>query len=290
MRHNEAVTHEHVPLDAAALRAALGPTVGRLEVVPRTGSTNVDLRAALAADPAAWPDLSVLVADHQDAGRGRSGRDWHTPPGTSLTASFLVRPGAVPPSSFGWLTLLGALAVVRALEGLGLRAGAKWPNDVVVDAGPRAGAIDGWGTGRKVAGVLGEVAAEGLVLGIGVNVAQEQAELPVAWAASLATLGAALGDRPREELLVALAEQLRALVERWRSAGGDAVAAGLVAEYVAVSATLGRPVAVEAPGGGVVAGVAEHIADDGGLLVRRADGELVLVRSGDVHHVRLRGV
>lgn len=290
MRHNEAVTREHVPLDPDVLRAGLGPAVGRIDVVPRTGSTNADLLAALAADPAAWPDLSVLVADHQDAGRGRAGRDWQTPRGTSLTVSFLVRPGEVPPSAFGWLTLLGALAVVRALEALGLRARAKWPNDVVVDAVPGAVAIDGWGTGRKVAGVLGEVAAEGLVLGIGVNVAQEQVELPVPWAASLVTLGATLGDRPREELLVALADQLRLLVERWRTARGDAVAAGLVAEYVAVSATLGRPVVVEAPGGAVVPGVAEHIADDGGLLVRRPDGELVLVRSGDVHHVRLREV
>lgn len=281
---------ERATLDRDFLQARLGGVVGRLEVVDRTGSTNADLAAAVRADAAAWPDFSVLVADHQAAGRGRAGRDWQTPRGTSLTASFLVRPGDVPASSFGWLTLVGALAVVRAVGSVELVARAKWPNDVVVDAGRGAREVDGWGSGRKVAGVLGEVVDDALVLGIGINVHQEAGELPVPWAASLASLGAPLADRAREQLLGSLAEQLWLLVEGWRVARGDAVAAGLVAEYAAASATLGRAVVVETPGGGVVAGVAEHVADDGGLLVRLADGELALVRTGDVHHVRLGAV
>ncbi len=284
------MTTERLPLDADVLRHRIGADVApRLELVARAGSTSTELAAAVRADPGAWPDFAVYVADHQAAGRGRAGRDWSTPPGTALTASFLLRPG-VPSSSFGWAGLLGGLAVVRALGAFGLVARAKWPNDVVVDAPVGSDEVDGWGLGRKVAGVLGEVVDDAVVLGIGVNVLQEPDELPVPWAGSLAGLGALVGERAREDLLVVLAHQLWHLDERWRAAGGDAAAAGLVEEYAAASATLGRAVAVERPGGSVVTGVAEGIADDGGLLVRRVDGERELVRTGDVHHLRLRDV
>lgn len=282
------MTSQRAPLDAEALRARLGDVVPRLELVTRAGSTSTDLAAAIRAEPEAWPHLSAFVADHQAAGRGRAGRDWSTPPGTALTVSFVLRPG-VPADSLGWAGLLGGLAVVRALGGFGLVARAKWPNDVVVEA-RGAAEIDGWGSGRKVAGILGEVVDDAVVLGIGVNVLQAPAELPVPWAASLDSLGAVLGEHARADLLVVLTHQLWHLEERWRTAGGDAAAAGLVEEYAAASATLGRAVAVELPGGGVVTGTAEGIADDGGLVVRRLDGERELVRAGDVHHLRLRDV
>jgi len=278
------------PLEVTGLHERLGTDlVPRLEVVSRAGSTSSELAAAATAEPSAWPDFSVYVADHQAEGRGRAGRGWSTPPGAALTASFLLRPG-VPPSSFGWVGLLGALAVVRAVGAFGLVARAKWPNDVLVEAPSDAPEVDGWGRGRKVAGILGEVVGDVVVLGIGVNVLQTPDELPVPWAGSLATLGAALGATAREDLLVVLAHQLWHLDERWRAADGDAAAAGLVEEYATVSATLGRAVAVERPGGEVVAGVAEGVADDGGLLVRRVDGEREVVRAGDVHHLRLPGV
>src|SRR5690606_36993638 len=144
------MTSEHPALDAAALEARLGDLVARLEVRARAGSTNAELGAAVRAEPEAWPDFSVLVADHQESG------SW-------LAVSFLLRPG-VPPSSFGWVSRLGALAAVRAVGAFGLVARAKWPNDVVV--GVRGAAhVDGWGSNRKVAGVLGEVVGDAVVLG-----------------------------------------------------------------------------------------------------------------------------
>ncbi|WP_127129617.1 biotin--[acetyl-CoA-carboxylase] ligase [Georgenia sp. SYP-B2076] len=136
--------------------------------VARTGSTNSDLRAAAATDPGAWPHLSVLVTDQQDAGRGRAGRTWVTAPGTALTASVLLRP-RVPAERLAWVTLLGGLAVQRATAELaGVRTGIKWPNDVlVVGAGDED--VPGWGRDRKVAGILAEVllpagGAEGAVV------------------------------------------------------------------------------------------------------------------------------
>ena len=85
-------------LRADELRSLLlvpnGP-LARVEIVDVTASTNSDVVADLRADPASWPDGSVLVAEHQAGGRGRAGRTWETPAGTSLTCTFVVRP-AVP--------------------------------------------------------------------------------------------------------------------------------------------------------------------------------------------------
>lgn len=257
--------------------------VPRLEVVPRAGSTNSEM-ARSAAD---WPDFGVLLAEHQEAGRGRAGREWTTPPGTSLTVSVMLRP-PVPQERWAWAGLLGALAVVRAVGAFGLLAWAKWPNDVVVDS--HAAHVDGWGSLRKVAGVLAEVVPGGIVLGIGVNVLQRTEELPVPWASSLASLGAQVPERPREELVVHLVRQLWQLDERWRAHDGDAAEAGLLEEYAAACRTLGRPVAVTLPGGEVLAGTAEGLATDGALVVRTAEGQRELVRAGDVQHLRVPGV
>src|SRR5690625_735911 len=87
----------------------------RVSVVDQVESTSTMLREAAVAEPGGWPHLSVLVAEHQTAGRGRSGRSWSTPRGSALTASILVRPH-VPRHRLAWLTLLTGLAVVRALD------------------------------------------------------------------------------------------------------------------------------------------------------------------------------
>lgn len=178
------------------------PGLERLVVVERTGSTNDDLRSALTGadgrlDPcaaAAWPHISALWAHYQDAGRGRAGRHWITPPGSALTVSFVLRP-LVPAAALAWLPLLAGLAVRDVVDAILIaarvpwRAGTKWPNDVVLvpegragtvgaGAGTTAGAagagtgtspapepieIPGWGRARKVAGILAEFipAAEG---------------------------------------------------------------------------------------------------------------------------------
>jgi len=270
------------PLVPDAVRAALAGVVptglGRVEVVPRTGSTSSDLMAAATADPAAWPDRSVLVTDHQTAGRGRSGRTWETPAGEALTFSVLLRP-RVPADRLGWLPLLGGLAVVRALEDLGVEAGLKWPNDVlVVDAAEQ---LPGWGRHRKVAGVLGELGADAAVLGIGVNV--HQRTLPVPSATSLAVCGITV---PRSVLLATVLAELVALDERWRAADGDASAVELAAECAAVCLTLGAQVRVSRPGGAVLTGHAIGLSDHGALRVADDDGHVHVVLAGDVEHLR----
>jgi BirA family biotin operon repressor/biotin-[acetyl-CoA-carboxylase] ligase len=275
------------PLTADVVRRAVAGVfpggLGRVEVVGRTGSTSTDLVAGALSDADAWPDRSVLVADHQMAGRGRSGRTWETPAGQALTFSVLLRPG-VPVERFGWLSLLAGLAVTRAIDALGATVRLKWPNDVLVaDAGEP---IAGWGRRRKVAGVLGEVVvgqAGGpmAVVGIGVNV--HQRVMPVPTATSLASCGV---RAERVGLMVAVLGWLVGLDDRWRAAGGDAVAAGLADECAAACETLGASVRVVMPGGGVLEGLASGLSGDGGLLVVDAAGREHVVLAGDVERVR----
>lgn len=278
-----------MPLTADAVAAALAAQglagrLGPVRVVERTGSTSTDLVAA-AREGA--PDRAVLVADHQDAGRGRAGRGWQTPAGTALTVSVLLRP-QVDVHAFGWLALMGGLAVVRALAGLGCEAVIKWPNDVLL---PGVGAedLDGWRRDRKVAGVLGDVVtgpdpAPAAVLGIGVNVAQGAADLPVPHATSLAAVG-----RPvdRVGLLAGVVGELVRLDDAWRTADGDAASAELAAAVAAVCATLGSPVRVERPGGDVLEGEAVSLGADGALRVADRSGRVHAVLAGDVAHVRM---
>lgn len=254
----------------------------------RTGSTNADLRAAALADPPAWPHGAVLVADHQDAGRGRAGRTWQTPAGTALTASVLLRPG-VPAETFGWLPLLVGLAVQRATSALvpGAGVSVKWPNDVVA-AGAGDDDVEGWGHVRKLAGILVEALPApppAAVAGIGVNVAQSAGELPVPWATSLRLLGSR-AEVP--EVLDAVGGELMPLLRRWSAAGGDVETAGLHAEVSAACTTLGTDVRVDLPGGSGPSGRAVGLDRNGHLLVDTGEA-VTAVAAGDVHHLRAAG-
>ena len=112
------------------------------------------------------PHLSLVVADEQTAGRGRSGRAWFTPRGAGLAFSLILRPEQIESASIPRLTGLGALAVCEVLQSkYDLQAQIKWPNDVLVG-------------GRKLTGVLVEADWQGdeirsAVLGIGINVAPD---------------------------------------------------------------------------------------------------------------------
>ncbi|WP_062287991.1 biotin--[acetyl-CoA-carboxylase] ligase [Demequina phytophila] len=262
------------PLTEAALADLVPGTLSRVTVLPASPSTNTRLLALAGAAPEEWPHLSALVADHQTAGRGRAGRAWVTPQGAALTASFLVRPAHVAREDYGWAPLVAGLATVRALRRLGVGAWLKWPNDVVVEAGARE--IPGWGRWRKVVGILCETVPgdDALVAGIGINVSQGSAELPVPHAASLASLGATSLDRVA--LLRALAAELRDAFGMW-DAGADM--RGAVEQ---VTATLGWDVAVDVPAGPPVAGRALGLTPDGALVVRTVSGEEKVLHAGDV--------
>jgi BirA family biotin operon repressor/biotin-[acetyl-CoA-carboxylase] ligase len=279
------VVNEGDQMDGTDLALPAVHGMWTLDVVASTGSTNADLLARAAVEPAG-PEGRVLVAEEQTAGRGRHGRAWLSVPGESLTFSVLLRPASVPPDRRGWLSLLTGVAVASAVSTLGgVHAVLKWPNDVL--AGD-----------RKLAGILAEQSPDGaaVVVGVGLNVATPAGALPVAPSGLAPTsLAAEAGGVPvsRENLLLGLLDQL----ERWYiafRADPDPRNAGLLAEYRALCATLGRPVRVELPGGRVLTGTAADIDADGRLLVRESaagrqaapDTPLVAVSAGDVVHVR----
>jgi len=279
------------PLDRDALCAALLLPVGplsRLGIVAATGSTNADLAAALSAHPENWPDCSVLIAEHQQAGRGRSGRSWATPAGAAVTLSVVLRPAGVPQEAFGWLPLLAGVATAAAIREVAqVPAVVKWPNDVLV-AQPELEELAGWGHRRKIAGILAEAVATpsgpAVVLGIGVNVSQTPSELPVESAISLAT--AASVRVSREALVRALLRAVGERYRRWCEVRGDAAACGLAAETSALCATLGERVTVDRPGGEVLTGLAEALSGSGALIIVDDAGVRHEVLAGDVRHIR----
>lgn len=283
-----------------------------LRVVPMTGSTQDDLRAGLTGGRAEdWPHFSALHALGQSAGRGRSGNAWTTPATGALTVSVVLRP-LVPVDSLAWLPLLAGLAVRDALEPRispqRWRLSTKWPNDVIAlpapaqEPGevPAPPEVEGWGTSRKLAGVLAELVplpglplpqgrpstrdrAPAVVLGIGVNVRQSIEQLPVPWAASLRTLGV---EAEPEEVREEVGARLRQRLAQWEEAGGDPQAAGggLARQLREACTTLGQHVSVQVPSGSVE-GLAIDL--DPGLVLRTESGTVVL-QAGDVRLVRRR--
>jgi BirA family biotin operon repressor/biotin-[acetyl-CoA-carboxylase] ligase len=265
------------PLDAAALRRALlvpGGLWTRLDVVGETGSTNTDLAArALAGEP----EGAVLVAERQQAGRGRLERTWTAPARSGLFFSLLLRPGpAVPVERFGWTPLLMGLSAAATLSRVAeVEVSLKWPNDLLVTVG---------GEERKLGGILTELAGDALVPGIGINVSLRRDELPVPAAGSLALAGATVLDRGT--LLRALLRDFAEVYREWRRTGGDPEASGLLPAYTARCVTVGRQVRVELPGGRALTGRAVAVDHDGRLVVRTPDGARQPVAAGDVIHVR----
>jgi BirA family biotin operon repressor/biotin-[acetyl-CoA-carboxylase] ligase len=212
-------------------------------------------------------------------------RTWTAPPRSSLAVSVLLRPSA-PAPSWSWLPLLAGVALVDALtRTCGLPARLKWPNDVLLpDGGDPHATV--W---RKVAGLLAEAVDGGsgraVVLGVGLNVNQTAAELPVPTATSLLLAGSAVTDRD-----TVLRAYLRALADRyrrWDAAGGDVRVGGVAAAYREVCATLGRDVEVHLAGRTPLAGRAVEVDDDGRLVVE-AGGALHRYAAGDVEHLRPR--
>jgi BirA family biotin operon repressor/biotin-[acetyl-CoA-carboxylase] ligase len=230
----------------------------------RTDSTNERARELAAAGA---PHGALVTAAEQTAGRGRQGRRWSAPPGSSLLMSLVLRP--VP----RLLPLASAVAVCDAVEaGPGAAGGApriKWPNDIVIEQGEEL---------AKLAGILIEARPQQgwAVLGIGLNVAVSLDELPPELRSTAATLAASPEDV--EPLLTAL---LGALQQRLAEPPGQTLSA-----WAGRDALKGRRVAWAPPGaGGALAGegVAAGIDGDGRLVVALDGGGRTALGSGEVH-------
>lgn len=201
------------------------------------------------------PGGAVVTADSQTAGRGRQGRSWHADRGGSLLYSAILRPLA---REHALLPLAAPLAVCDVARGLaGLECQVKWPNDVLT------------GEGRKLAGILIEARPgdEWAVIGVGLNVALDEEQLPGELRGAVASLGEGVGiDQARDALDRALGE--------WVDAPADRV----LETYRQRDALAGREIEWE-EGRGTALGV----APDGNLRVRLVGGEEVALGAGEVH-------
>ncbi len=250
-------------------------------------STNTELleRARRGA-----PEGIVLIADVQTAGRGRRGRRWTAPPGTSLMMSVLLRPPSrvLPPPRAALVTMAVALAAIDACERVsGVRPSLKWPNDLVI-----AGAGPG---DRKLAGILAEsLSTEGeltaLVVGMGLNTGWPA--VPDELDGIATSLNLESGTPVDRALLAHLV--LEGLEQRYAGLcsddhGAGEEAASLLAEACHNSATLGRRVRIsfdETSNGGALEGVAGDLDAEGRLLVSDDAGLIHSVSVGDVVHLR----
>jgi BirA family biotin operon repressor/biotin-[acetyl-CoA-carboxylase] ligase len=252
---------------AAALAAGLdGEAWYRDEV----GSTNTELIALARAGAPAW---SVLVTGYQSAGRGRLGRTWAAPPGSSLMTSLLLRP-RMAPADAPLLALAAGACLARAVEkACGVVARCKWPNDVL--AGD-----------RKLAGVLTEAEANGdrlafVVVGTGVNVAQQSEDFPPEFRPAATSVALEGGTSDGDALLTVYLSAFRSAFDP--DAAG--FAAGTLAAYRERCDTLGRRVAATTTAGERVEGVASAIGDRGQLVVETDSGP-AQVAFGEVEHLR----
>jgi BirA family biotin operon repressor/biotin-[acetyl-CoA-carboxylase] ligase len=248
------------------------------DFVSVTGSTNTDLVASAIAAPSEYPDFSVLATGSQTAGRGRAGRDWVAPPGSSLAVSVLLRP-IIKPEQLGWLPLLAGLAMANTIAEFLPNATVtlKWPNDVLVGE-------------HKISGVLSELLPDlsGVVVGAGVNLTQSLNQLPIPTSTSLAIEGASALTSGQELSLVLTAylSELKRLYVDFVAADCDATASGLRDQIIASCGTIGRQVRAILPGQQEIIGKALTIENTGRLVIS-TDGQLTAVAAGDIIHLRL---
>ena len=254
------------------IRRFLPPTevVGRkLVCLAEVDSTNTRAKElAMAGEP----EGLVVVADCQTAGRGRMGRSFLSPPGKGIYLSALLRPH-LPPERLMSVTAMAGVAVCGAVEEIcGLAPGLKWPNDPVLN-------------GRKLCGILTELSLEAetgslqyLVVGIGVNVLHGPADFSPEVAAIATSVAAELGhpvSRP------ALAAALIARLDQLRGALLSGDTGGYLEAYRRRCVNLGKRVRLLTPGG-EESGEAIDVDRGFGLVVRRDDGSVYTVRSGEV--------
>lgn len=245
-------------LNESAINATLRGSYWRVSVFQTVASTQT---ALIGKDNLKHGD--VFVTEHQSAGRGRLDRTFEATESSALLFSLYLKP-KLNKMEWSAIPLLAGLSLVTALTELDktIAISLKWPNDLLIGE-------------KKVAGILAEASADGVIVGIGLNVEMAESELPVPTATSLKLENFA--ELNRNAILPEILRNFALNIELWESGSQD-----LFEQYRQTSSTLGKEVEIHLPSGEIISSKATGITTLGELLL--ANGARVNV--GDVIHLR----
>jgi BirA family biotin operon repressor/biotin-[acetyl-CoA-carboxylase] ligase len=254
-------------LDAVKIKAMMKNTSAEIRYMESVDSTNNAMKK-LALE--GLEDNTVIIANHQSAGRGRYGREFISTRGKGIYMSILLKPERV--EDIAGLTCMTAVAVCRAVEEYSKKEPKiKWTNDVLLG-------------GRKICGILTELSAEGesgeiryVIVGIGINVNHEQADFPAELRSTAGSLYMAQGQPvDRNRLAAELIDNVLYMYENIRQKRSE-----YMQEYRKRCVTLGKTVEFSRDNK-PIKGLAESIEDDGTLTVLLKSGQRLAVKFGEV--------
>ena len=236
---------------------------------PELKSTNIMAKEKALHRAEEINEGTLIIAERQNAGKGRLGREWFSPAG-GIWLSIILYP-QLPPSYIPRITLMTAVAVVKAIKMCTqIESQIKWPNDILINE-------------KKVCGILTEMSAEldiinWVVVGIGINVNIEHREFPEDIHENTISLKEVLG---KVVLRVKLVQIFLQEFEKYYESLKRREFSSILKEWKLYSHTLGRKIRVDM-GERIVTGEAVNINEEGALILKKENGELVEIISGTI--------
>ena len=236
---------------------------------PELKSTNIMAKEKALHRAEEINEGTLIIAERQSAGKGRLGREWFSPAG-GIWLSIILYP-QLPPSYIPRITLMTAVAVVKAIKMCTqIESQIKWPNDILINK-------------KKVCGILTEMSAEldiinWIVVGIGINVNIDHREFPEDIHENTISLKEVLG---KVVLRVKLVQIFLQEFEKYYESLKRREFSSILKEWKLYSHTLGRKIRVDM-GKRIVTGEAVNINEEGALILKKEDGELIKIISGTI--------
>ena len=212
---------------------------------------------------------SVILAETQKEGRGRLSRSWASPPG-GIWMSLVLKPD-IPLSRVYRINMAASVSICRAISRLGLEAGIKWPNDILIQE-------------KKVSGILTELGAQMdrldyVVVGVGLNANNDTAAFPSQWRST--SMAAELGRGiDRCALIAAILNKMEKAIDNMESQE-------IYEEWRSLSLSLGKRVRISSAEGDLTGQVVD--LDGDGALILQQGREKRRILAGDCIHLRPEG-
>lgn len=236
---------------------------------PELKSTNIIAKEKALHRAEGIEEGTLIIAERQSAGKGRLGRKWFSPVG-GIWLSVILYP-QLSPSYISRITLMTAVAAVKAIKiCTQIKSQIKWPNDILINE-------------KKVCGILTEMSAEldiisWVVVGIGINVNIDHREFPEDIQENTISLKEVSG---KEVLRVKLVQTFLQEFEKYYEILKRREFSSILKEWKLYSHTLGRKIRVDT-GEKIITGEAVDINEEGALILKKEDGELVEILSGTI--------